>query len=311
MPPALTFVIPLYNSSATIASLVHDIEALAVDGGHEIVLVNDGSADTTTEVCRDLVRHSKIPITLVEHARNFGEHNAVLTGWRHARGAYIVNLDDDGQNPPGEAVRLWQHAVREGLDVVFGHYEVKRHSLWRNAGSWFTNRMTDWALDKPPGFYLSSFRCVSAFVTGQVVGYAGPYPYIDGLLLQVTQRIGSITVRHDERRAGQSGYTLRRLIRLWLSAWLNFSLLPLRAATALGVITACAGLLAFVFVVWLWLLERGPAYGWGWVMATVLVFSGTQLVMLGLIGEYLGRMFLAVNQRPQSVVREVVTSKAE
>jgi glycosyltransferase involved in cell wall biosynthesis len=308
---ALTFVIPLYNSAATIASLVHDIEALTVDGGHEIILVNDGSADTTTEVCRGLVANAKIPITLVEHARNFGEHNAVLTGWRHARGAYIVNLDDDGQNPPGEAVRLWQHAKDRGLDIVYGHYEVKQHSLWRNAGSWFTNRMTDWALDKPPGFYLSSFRCVSAFVTSQVVGYAGPYPYIDGLLLQVTQRIGSITVRHEERRAGQSGYTLRRLIRLWLSAWLNFSLLPLRAATAVGVITACAGLLAFVFVVWLWLLERGPAYGWGWVMATVLVFSGTQLVMLGLIGEYLGRMFLTVNQRPQSVVREIVSNRVE
>ena len=311
MAPALSFVIPLYNSAATIASLVHDIETLQVEGGHEVILVNDGSADATTAVCRDLVRTARVPITLVEHARNFGEHNAVLTGWRHARGAYIVNLDDDGQNPPGEAVRLWQHASREGLDVVFGHYEVKQHSPWRNAGSWFTNRMTDWALDKPPGFYLSSFRCVSAFVTRQVVSYAGPYPYIDGLLLQVTQRIGSITVRHDVRRAGESGYTLRRLIRLWLSAWLNFSLLPLRAATAVGVVTAIAGLIAFVFVVWLWLIDRGPAYGWGWVMATVLVFSGTQLVMLGLIGEYLGRMFLAVNQRPQSVVREVVSSRTE
>jgi undecaprenyl-phosphate 4-deoxy-4-formamido-L-arabinose transferase len=311
MPPALSFVIPLYNSAETIASLVHDIETLHVEGGHEVILVNDGSADSTTAVCRDLVRTARIPITLVEHARNFGEHNAVLTGWRHAQGSYIVNLDDDGQNPPAEAVRLWQHASREGLDVVFGHYEVKQHSLWRNAGSWFTNRMTDWALDKPPGFYLSSFRCVSAFVTRQVVSYAGPYPYIDGLLLQVTQRIGSITVRHDARRAGESGYTLRRLIRLWLSAWLNFSLLPLRAATAVGVVTAIAGLVAFVFVVWLWIIDRGPAYGWGWVMATVLVFSGTQLVMLGLIGEYLGRMFLTVNQRPQSVVREVVSSKTE
>ena len=311
MAPALSFVIPLYNSAATIASLVHDIETLQVEGGHEVILVNDGSADATTAVCRDLVRTARVPITLVEHARNFGEHNAVLTGWRHAQGAYIVNLDDDGQNPPGEAVRLWQHASREGLDVVFGHYEVKQHSPWRNAGSWLTNRMTDWALDKPPGFYLSSFRCVSAFVTRQVVSYAGPYPYIDGLLLQVTQRIGSITVRHDVRRAGESGYTLRRLIRLWLSAWLNFSLLPLRAATAVGVVTAIAGLIAFVFVVWLWLIDRGPAYGWGWVMATVLVFSGTQLVMLGLIGEYLGRMFLAVNQRPQSVVREVVSSRTQ
>ena len=308
MNPVLTFVIPLYNSADTIASVVHDIEQLAVAGGHEIVLVNDGSADRTAQVCRELVRDARVPITYVEHARNFGEHNAVLTGWRHARGSHVVNLDDDGQNPPDEAVRLWQHAKQEHLDVVYGHYEVKQHSAWRNAGSWLTNRMTDLALDKPQGFYLSSFRCVDAFVMKQVIDYSGPYPYIDGLLLQVTQRIGSITVRHDARRAGASGYTLRRLIRLWLSAWLNFSVLPLRAATAVGVVTAIAGLLAFIVVVWLWIVERGPAYGWGWVMAAVLVFSGTQLVMLGLIGEYLGRMFLTVNQRPQSVVREVLCS---
>jgi glycosyltransferase involved in cell wall biosynthesis len=310
MTPALSFVIPLYNSAATIGPLVRAIEALTIEGGHEIVLVNDGSADATSEVCRELVRTSRVPITLVEHARNFGEHNAVLTGWRYARGTHVVNLDDDGQNPPAEAVRLWQHAKEHELDVVFGHYEVKQHSLWRNAGSWLTNRMTDWALDKPHGFYLSSFRCVSGFVTRQVSGYTGPYPYLDGLLLQVTQRIGSISVRHDPRQAGTSGYTLRRLVRLWLSAWLNFSLLPLRAATFLGLVTAIAGLAAFGGVVWLWVLDRGPAYGWGWVMATVLVFSGTQLVMLGLIGEYLGRMFLTVNQRPQAIVREVVDNRA-
>ena len=308
MPPALSFVIPMYNSAATIAALVHEIEALTIEGGHEIVLVNDGSADTTSAICRGLVSAARIPITLIEHARNFGEHNAVLTGWRHARGAHIVNLDDDGQNPPGEAVRLWQHAKAEALDVVFGHYEVKQHSLWRNAGSWFTNRMTDWALDKPPGFYLSSFRCVSAFAAQQVIGYSGPYPYLDGLLLQVTQRIGSITVRHDVRHGGESGYTLRRLVRLWLSAWLNFSVLPLRAATLVGLVSAVSGLVAFAVVVWLRLLSRGPAYGWGSVMATVLVFSGAQLLMLGLIGEYLGRMFLTMNQRPQAIVREITTN---
>ncbi|MEO8075644.1 MAG: glycosyltransferase [Acidobacteriota bacterium] len=311
MTPALTFVIPLYNSAATIRPLVQDIENLTVEGGHELVLVNDGSADETAQICRELVRSARIPITLVEHARNFGEHNAVLTGWRHARGAHIVNLDDDGQNPPVEAVRLWRHARDTGLDVVFGHYIVKQHSIWRNAGSWLTNRMTGFALDKPTGFYLSSFRCVSAFAAAQVTGYSGPYPYLDGLLLQVTQRIGSLTVQHDVRQAGASGYTLRRLVRLWLSAWLNFSVVPLRAATVLGLAAATAGLCAFACVVWLWYFNRGPAYGWGWVMATVLVFSGTQLVMLGLIGEYLGRMFLTVNQRPQSVVREVVTSEID
>lgn len=311
MNPALSFVIPLYNSAETIEAVVRDIEALAVDGGHEIVLVNDGSADATAEVCRTLLRNGRVPITYVEHARNFGEHNAVLTGWRHARGLHIVNLDDDGQNPPAEAVKLWQHARANGLDVVYGHYEVKQHSLWRNMGSRLTNRMTDWALDKPQGFYLSSFRCVSAFAAKQVAPYVGPYPYLDGLLLQVTQRIGSINVRHEARTAGASGYTLRRLVRLWLSAWLNFSVLPLRAATVVGLITAALGLIAFATVVYLWLEDRGPGYGWGWVMSGVLIFSGTQLVILGLIGEYLGRMFLAVNQRPQAVVREVVRSGSD
>jgi glycosyltransferase involved in cell wall biosynthesis len=309
MPPiALSFVIPLYRSSETIGSVVREIEGLPIEGGHEIILVHDGSDQATSDACRALIKTARVPITLIEHARNYGEHNAVLTGWREARGAHIVNLDDDGQNPPAEAVRLWRHAKATGLDIVFGHYAEKQHSAWRNFGSWFTNRMTDWALDKPPGFYLSSFRCVTAFAAKQVVSYAGPYPYIDGLLLQVTQRIGSIEVRHEPRRAGASTYTFRRLVRLWLSAWVNFSVLPLRAATVLGLLIAAAGLVGFGVVVWLRLTNVGPAAGWGSLMAALLVFSGTQLVMLGLIGEYVGRMFLAINQRPQSVIREVVRS---
>ena len=309
MPPvALSFVIPLYHSAETIGAVVHELEALPIEGGHEIVLVHDGSDHATSVVCHALIRGAKVPITLVEHARNFGEHNAVLTGWRHARGTHIVNLDDDGQHPPDEAVRLWRHAREAGLDVVFGHYVEKQHSAWRNFGSWFTNRMTDWALDKPRGFYLSSFRCVTACVAQEVVKYAGPYPYIDGLLLQVTQRIGSIDVRHEPRRAGESTYTLRRLLRLWLSAWINFSVLPLRVATILGLLLAVVGVVALGAVVWLWWHDRGPDYGFGWLMAALLIFSGTQLVLLGLIGEYVGRMFLSVNQRPQSVVREVVRS---
>ena len=306
--PALTFVIPLYRSSETIANVVRDIEGLAVPGGHEIILVHDGSDDATSAVCRRLVAEARVPVTLIEHARNYGEHNAVLTGWRHARGAHIVNLDDDGQNPPAEALRLWQEATRTGLDVVFGWYAEKQHSAFRNWGSRFTNRMTDWALDKPHGFYLSSFRCVTAFVAQQVVSYAGPYPYIDGLILQVTQRIGSIEVRHEPRRAGESTYTLRRLIRLWLSAWINFSILPLRIATFLGLLLAFSGVVALGVLIWMWYQQIGPERGFGWIMAALLVFSGTQLVLLGLIGEYIGRMFLTVNQRPQAVVREILRS---
>lgn len=308
MKLALSFVIPMYNAASTIEQVVRDIEQLQVPGGHEIVLVDDCGGDTTLDVCRRLLTAARVPITVVAHARNFGEHNAVLTGWRHARGAHIVNLDDDGQNPPREALRLWQHAVATGKDVVYGHYEIKRHSAFRNFGSWVTNWMTDWALDKPAGFYLSSFRCVSAFTATQVLHYSGPYPYIDGLLLQVTQSIDSIVVSHEARQVGESGYTLRRLIRLWLSAWLNFSLLPLRIATLAGFTMATIGMAAFFIVLWLWFVGRGPQYGFGWLMSAFLIFSGIQLVMLGLIGEYLGRMFLTINQRPQAVVREVISN---
>jgi glycosyltransferase involved in cell wall biosynthesis len=304
--PALSFVIPLYFSGSTIRAVVRDIESLTVDGGHEIVLVNDGSRDDTSAVVRELVEGARVPITLVEHARNFGEHNAVLTGYRHARGAYIVNLDDDGQNPPAEALRLYEHARQHGLDAVFGHYTTKQHAAWRNWGSGFTNRVTDWLLDKPAGFYLSSFRCVSALVAREVALYAGPFPYIDGLILQVTQRIGSVTVRHEPRASGESGYTLRRLVRLWLSTAVNFSIMPLRLSTLLGLVMAAGGFLSIGWVGYLWLTEQGPAFGWGALMAALALFSGVQLVILGVIGEYLGRIFLTVNRRPQSVVREVV-----
>lgn len=305
MTPALSFVIPLYYSADTIGPLVKQIEAMEIEGGHELVLVNDGSRDATAGICRELLRDARIPITFVNHARNYGEHNAVLTGYRHARGAYVVNLDDDGQNPPVEAVRLWQHAKREGLDAVYGHYAHKEHSLFRNLGSWLTNRVTDWVLDKPKGFYLSSFRCVSGFVAREVAAHEGPYPYIDGLILQVTQNIGALEVQHAQRTAGHSGYTLRRLLRLWLSTFVNFSVMPLRLATLLGLLMAVGGLIGLAVIFYLRYTNRGPDYGWGSLMGALLVFSGTQLVMLGLIGEYVGRMFLTVNRRPQSVVRSV------
>jgi len=307
--PALSFVVPLYNSESTIAVVVADLTALNVAGGHEIILVDDGSRDGTVARCLQLIETATVPLTLVRHARNFGEHNAVLSGWRQARGAYIVNLDDDGQNPPAEGLRLWRAAQEKGWDVVFGHYAEKKHSAWRNAGSWVTNRMTDLALEKPRGFYLSSFRCVSGFVAREVTRNSGPFPYIDGLILQVTQKIGSIEVRHAERQAGQSGYTLRRLLRLWLSAWVNFSVLPLRIATVCGLGLAGVGVLGFAVVLYLRATNRGPAYGWGSMMAALVVFSGMQLVLLGLIGEYIGRMFMTINQRPQAVVREIIRSQ--
>jgi len=304
--PTLSVVIPLYRSAATIGRVVAAIETLEVEGGLEIILVNDGSPDDTWDVCRRLQETARVPLVLVDLARNFGEHNAVLAGLRLARGAWVVTMDDDGQNPPSEIAHLLGAARKGGHDVVFGCYEQKRHAAWRNLGSTFVNKLAEWVLEKPRGLYLSSFRCMSAFLVSAITRYEGPYPYIDGLILQSTRRIGSVTVAHEARDSGASGYTMRKLVRLWMNVFVNFSVLPLRFATFLGLLMGAVGLVGVAVVLVLWFQDRGPSFGWGSLMAALLVFSGAQLVVVGLIGEYVGRTYISMNRKPQSVVREII-----
>jgi undecaprenyl-phosphate 4-deoxy-4-formamido-L-arabinose transferase len=303
--PTLSVVIPLYRSAESIAQVVAGLARLEVEGGLEIVLVNDDSPDDTLAVCQHILATCPAPVTIVSLARNFGEHNAVLTGLRQSRGRWAVTMDDDGQNPPSEALKLLETAQRGGYDAVFGQYEVKQHAVWRNWGSRFANGVAGWVLGKPPGLYLSSFRCLSRFLIGEIIRYEGPYPYIDGLILQCTRNLASTPVEHRAREAGSSGYTLRKLVRLWMNMFVNFSVLPLRLATALGLGMAALGFAGLAVVLGLYLSQRGPAFGWGSLMAALLMFSGAQMVMLGLIGEYLGRTYLHSNRRPQTVVREV------
>jgi undecaprenyl-phosphate 4-deoxy-4-formamido-L-arabinose transferase len=302
---ALTIVIPVYNGATSIAELVNALEELTIDGGHEIVLVNDGSPDDSRAVCRDLVERARVPVTLVDLSRNYGEHNAVMAGLRHARGAHVITMDDDLQNPPEEVARLLAFAQQSGHEVIYTHYDEKRHAAWRNLGSRFTNWVAGFVIDKPKGFYLSSFRCMSAFVVREVTRYKGPFPYVDGLILQVTQDIDRLLVRHLPRAVGRSNYTMRRLLRLWLSMFVNFSVMPLRISTltgfALSIVGAIGSLVALTEA-----LFFDPPAGWASLMAAVLLLSGVQLVILGIVGEYLGRLYLTANKKPQSVVKSVI-----
>ena len=306
----LSIVIPVYRGAATIGRLVEALSGLHPVGGMEIVLVNDGSPDNSADVCQDLVRRATLPITYVEHARNFGEHNAVMTGLRYIRGAYVITMDDDLQNPPEEVVRLYDYARVGNWDVVYTRYAVKQHAGWRNLGSRFANAVADRLLDKPAGLYLSSFRCMAALVVQSVTRYHGPYPYVDGLIMQVTQRIDSIEVRHLPRIEGRSNYNLTRLVRLWLNLATSFSLAPLRLAIYAGVFMALLGAAGAVATIAEALILRDTPSGWASTMTVILLVAGVQSMILGVLGEYVGRTFLSANGKPQGTVRSIERNAA-
>ncbi|HEU5095650.1 MAG TPA: glycosyltransferase family 2 protein [Reyranella sp.] len=309
--PALSIVVPVYNGAGTVGELVGALRALDIPGGLEIVLVVDGSPDNSLDVCKQLAAAPGPPVTVLSLSRNYGEHNAVMAGLSRARGAYTITMDDDLQNPPGEVKRLFEYARDGRYDAVYTYYGEKKHAAWRNLGSRFTNWCADRLIDKPRGLYLSSFRCLSAFVCEHIVAtYEGPYPYVDGLIFQVTQNVGRLQVRHLPRIEGRSNYTLARLFRLWLSMFSNFSVIPLRFATLFGIAFGTLGALAAIIVIVEAISAQRAPQGWASLMVAVLVLAGVQLVVVGLIGEYLGRMFLAVNRKPQYVVREVYRRKA-
>ncbi len=301
----LSIVVPVYRGAATVGTLVNALSALRPEGGLEVILVNDGSPDNSGEACQALLDTATIPLIYIEHARNYGEHNAVMTGLRHTRGAFVITMDDDLQNPPEEVIKLYDHARQGDWDVVYTRYAVKQHEGWRNLGSYFANRVADILLDKPKGLYLSSFRCMSALVVEAVTRYAGPYPYVDGLIMQVTQRIDSIEVRHLPREQGRSNYNLRRLVRLWLNLATSFSLAPLRMAVFAGAFMAAVGALGAIATIAESILTHDTPSGWASLMVVVMLVGGVQSMILGVLGEYVGRTFLSANGKPQGTVRGV------
>ncbi|MDP1586552.1 MAG: glycosyltransferase [Prosthecobacter sp.] len=302
----VSFVVPLHNTGEALYLLLDAFRTLKLEASWELVLVDDGSTDGTFAAAKRLLSDFPVPVILVELARNFGEHAAVLEAYRRSRGRFVVNLDDDLQNPLAEALKLLAHLRESDAEVVYSYYAEKKHSRPRNLCSRLANLCATFLLGKPRDLYLSSFRALRRELIERITAYRGPYPYIDGLILGATNRISRLEVAHAERAHGRSGYTPRKLARLALSLLFDFSVMPLRLASVLGLALCAFGAVILAEVVLETLLVGQRQIGWGSLMGALAVFSGAQLLMLGIIGEYVGRAFLTVSGKPQSLVRTLI-----
>ncbi|MBN2189427.1 MAG: glycosyltransferase family 2 protein [Chitinispirillaceae bacterium] len=301
----LSIVIPVYRGATSIGRLVD----LLVDSLHdrytlEIVLINDCSPDNSEEICVGLFRKYPRVVRFYSLAKNVGEHNAVMAGLNKSTGDWVVIMDDDFQNPVSEVVKLVSFASEHSYDVVYTEYEKKRHPLFRNLGSWINDRVANIMLRKPKHLYLSSFKAINRFLVNEIIKYTLPHIYLDGLILRTTSNIGKCTVEHRARAQGRSGYTLKKLFSLWLNMFTNFSILPLRAATWLGFSFAALGVFLGVEMIFEKILNPQLPVGYAFLVFLVTVFASAQLVAIGMVGEYLGRIFIYENKAPQYTIRK-------
>lgn len=306
----VSFVIPCYRSAQTLPGVVREIcDTMAglSEYTYEIVLVNDASPDDTMDVIRKLVR--EVPgVTGIGLAKNFGQHAALMAGFHEIRGDLIVCLDDDGQTPASEVGKLLS-GIRAGSDVVYARYTQKKHSAFRNFGSKINERMTRMMLGKPKELYISSYFAARRFVVDDMLNYENCYPYVIGLVLRATKNISNVDVTHREREAGSSGYTMKKLLALWFNGFTAFSIKPLRMATVIGMLTAAAGFLYGIYTVIKKFVNPAVPLGFSSLMAALVFIGGMIMLMLGLIGEYIGRMYISMNRSPQFVIREKVTGE--
>lgn len=302
----VSFVIPCYRSAMTIGKVVEEVEnsmaKLSDRYSYEIILVNDYPEDDTFETIRRLAEE-KDYITGINFARNFGQHAALMAGFHYCDGDITVCLDDDGQTPADEVGKLLDK-LEEGFDVVYAKYSHKQHSVFRNLGSRVNDIMTRFMLGKPKELYISSYFAAKKFVIKEMIKYQNPYPYVIGLVLRTTKRIANVEVNHRERELGTSGYTLGKLFGLWFNGFTAFSIKPLRFATACGGLCALAGFLYGIYTIIKKFINPIAPMGWSSTMSAIMFIGGMMMLMLGLIGEYIGRIYISLNNAPQYVIRE-------
>ena len=304
----ISFVIPCYNSTKTIGCVVREIKEVMQNVlsryDYEVVLVNDGSPDGTTyDAILDIVNRED-NIKGINLARNFGQPSAVMAALNHTTGDYVVCGDDDGQTPFNELPKLMQK-IEEGYDLVEAKYAVReKRSLFRRLGTLANEGMATWLISKPKGLELTTYWVTKRFVVDQMIAYPNSYPYLGGLMLRATQTACNVDVTHRERLSGKSGYNLKKMIELWLNGFTSFSVKPLRLMSIIGIIVAVLGFIYGLFVIITKIVDPTVNAGYSSIMAIMLFMFGVLFFFMGIIGEYVGRIYISLNKAPQFVVRQ-------
>lgn len=307
--PYLSFVIPVYGSEKVLPELVKRLDAVmdtmaATRRNYEVIFVCDCSPDRSWAVIEQLAAgHPWVRGILLR--MNAGQHNALMAGFAEARGQVVMTMDDDLQHSPSDIPALLAE-LDSGRDVVYARFRNRQHASWKIWGSRLNDKVAGYLMNKPADLYLSPFRAMRAAIVRDILRYRGPYVYVDGLVLSMTRNIGTVEVEHHDRFAGDSGYSLKKSISLWLKMATNFSIVPLRLTSFAGLVLAGLGFLfAILLVIQKFTLDAMPI-GWSSLIVTILIIGGMQLVALGMLGEYLGRVLLTLNSRPQFVIGDTV-----
>lgn len=303
----VSYIIPCYRSEKTIKIVVNEIQKKMKEleqYTYEIILVNDCSPDNTFGVIRQLCLEDK-NIIGIDHAKNFGQHAALMAGFHFATGDVVVCLDDDGQTPANEVDKLLVK-IEEGYDVVYAEYEHKQHSAFRNFGSKVNKKMTEIMLGKPKELYISSYFAAKKFIIDEILKYKNAYPYVIGLVLRTTKNICNVKVNHRDRMEGTSGYSLKKLFALWINGFTSFSVIPLRFATVSGVFVALCGFIYAIYTIITKITNPDRIIGWSSIISILLILGGVILLVLGMIGEYIGRIYISLNNSPQYVIRSII-----
>lgn len=308
----ISFVIPCYNSVKSIEKVTARVEKVMTEDfsncTYNIILVDDCSEDDTKRLILEMAGRNKNMIA-VSLAKNAGQHGAVMAGFRYADGDAVVTLDDDGQTPVENLKKMFAK-LEQGYDVVSAKYVIRHQkSGFRRMGTFLNRKMMKWLIEGPDGITVSVFLVLRKFVVDEIVRYKQPYPYLSGLVLRVTYNICDVEMEQEKRTDGQSGYSAKKLIALWLNGFTAFSIKPLRIATMCGLFASGAGILFAVMIVIRKIFYHNIQVGWSSLVVISLILGGLNLFVIGIMGEYVGRIYMCINHTPQYVIRDITGIK--